>query len=443
LLERWNEGLSEPLAATIEFARRDIPHYRATIPEFRAGSVLDSLLQLPVLTKRGAIREKHRLRLTDEPGRIGRFSTGTTRRGHEYLDVQRIPAEAFAVKVFSISGGDWNLARDPALWNPSAIEQLTREYGRGERAESSFSVLHVENLHYESWPVNEQPGVTPVAWSHHPNCIQSIVQHLSQPAHKILRIESGTLVKMTMLVRARGFDFESTAIDTIGVYGWLSPRWRRWLEEIWGARIIEVFSMSELRSVARECKSGGHFHFDELPIVTEVLDPISGLHTFEGQGELVVTTLFPFAQQQPLLRYATGDLVEIIPCTLDPRLGFRWSGRLMHAAPRTEMTYAGERRFMDLLDELPDVERSPDDFETLGLIPKGTVGWPCFWLERSTTDLALHAVLRYQPEFFTARANEIERALDLPIVWHGPGDHEALRSWMSFAEPLYPFTTLL
>jgi hypothetical protein len=31
----------------------------------------------------------------------------------------------------------------------------------------------------------------------------------------------------------------------------------------------------------------------------------------------------------------------------------------------------------------------------------------------------------------------------LPIVWHGPGDHEGLRTWMSFARPLYPFTTLL
>jgi len=68
-----------------------------------------------------------------------------------------------------------------------------------------------------------------------------------------------------------------------------------------------VYDRACRRSHTR-CETG-LFLFDPACLRRGV-NPINGICvTGNGVGELVITTLYPFAQMQPLIRYATGDLV--------------------------------------------------------------------------------------------------------------------------------------
>jgi hypothetical protein len=423
VLERWNHDLTEPLIETLRFVRAEIPYYRACLAEPSAGDLRALLDSIPILTKRLAMAQKDRLR-RGSTQRLGRFSTGTTSGKTRFLDVVTSEAEWRAIQTFERTGS-FVEARDPSRWS--------------EPVPPTLRVLEVVSPHYEL-PDNAKPmGATRFIWHHHPNAIRSLSHLLT--SYDMLRIEPGHLVKATLLLEQSGFDFASSCVAGAAVHGYLSPRWRRFLEQKWSMKIVEVFSLSEVKSSALECTRGGHFHFSDLPLITEVIDPISGARIDRGQGHLVLTPLHPFVQEQPMLRYATGDLVRVVPCEASQRLGFRWEGRLMHAVSHPE-GYLGERPFMDLLDAIPEVEKTPDDFETLGLLPPGTVGWPAFRLDLERT---LHVTLRMMPAPYEGLAQRLEERIRAAIpevgsiLFYGPGqDAEARWVWDTFARPIDP-----
>jgi phenylacetate-CoA ligase len=101
------------------------------------------------------------------------------------------------------------------------------------------------------------------------------------------------------------------------------PAFLRHLERVTGARAyVASYGSSETGTLAVTCENG-QMHLQTQSYVAELLDEngntaIVGEHG--GRGELVVTTLDLPAR--PLVRYRTGDLVEIDPtrceCGLTP-----------------------------------------------------------------------------------------------------------------------------
>ena len=93
------------------------------------------------------------------------------------------------------------------------------------------------------------------------------------------------------------------------------PSVKKCIEQAWGATCFDHAGATEVGAWAFDCQAqSGAIHLNELEFIFEVIDPNSGEPAVEGaRGELVVTTLS--RPGLPVLRYRTGDLVEI---TTDP-----------------------------------------------------------------------------------------------------------------------------
>lgn len=112
-----------------------------------------------------------------------------------------------------------------------------------------------------------------------------------------------------------GIDLGRSAIRRImvaGEPGASIPSTRARLEALWpGAQVVDHHGMTEVGPVSLECPARrGVLHIMERAFIPEVVDRSSGEPTPPGsQGELVLTNLG--RDGSPLLRYRTGDLVEL------------------------------------------------------------------------------------------------------------------------------------
>lgn len=112
-----------------------------------------------------------------------------------------------------------------------------------------------------------------------------------------------------------GIDLGQSAIRLIlvaGEPGASIPATRARLEALWsGAQVVDHHGMTEVGPVSLECPARrGVLHVMERAFIPEVVDRSSGEPVPPGsQGELVLTNLG--RDGSPLLRYRTGDLVEL------------------------------------------------------------------------------------------------------------------------------------
>jgi phenylacetate-CoA ligase len=94
------------------------------------------------------------------------------------------------------------------------------------------------------------------------------------------------------------------------------PNVKRRIEAAWGARCFDHAGATEVGPWAFDCQAeDGAIHLNELEFLFDVIDPKTGAAVEEGvRGELVITTLERAGM--PVLRYRTGDLVELTtePC---------------------------------------------------------------------------------------------------------------------------------
>lgn len=94
------------------------------------------------------------------------------------------------------------------------------------------------------------------------------------------------------------------------------------------AMCTETFSLSEIFGGATRTITDPVFRLDAF-VIGEVVNEDGMPLPVGGVGELALTELYPFVQQQPLSRYRTGDVVRRLPDVKDndPNLAFDWLGR--------------------------------------------------------------------------------------------------------------------
>jgi phenylacetate-CoA ligase len=96
------------------------------------------------------------------------------------------------------------------------------------------------------------------------------------------------------------------------------PSIKKLIEESWGAKCFDHAGATEVGAFAFQCASQtGAIHINEIEFIAEVIDPLTGAATKDGeQGELVMTNLGRVGS--PVIRYRTGDLVapsrDACPC---------------------------------------------------------------------------------------------------------------------------------
>ncbi len=172
---------------------------------------------------------------------------------------------------------------------------------------------------------------------------------------------------LTEEMAARSLSFQDTRVRTIVCSGGLlTDRIRRLIEQKWGAQALSVYSMTESNATAAECPTfRNRYHFNAA-VYLEVVDPLTQAPVPEGhEGQLLVTTLFPFQQAQPFIRYNSGDVVRNCGAQCDcgaiaPTVEFR--GRREHCLDLTDVIPASAgHRFVasadihNLLEDIPEV----------------------------------------------------------------------------------------
>jgi phenylacetate-CoA ligase len=116
------------------------------------------------------------------------------------------------------------------------------------------------------------------------------------------------------VARGLGIDLRESAVR-IGIYagepGASLPNVKRAIEAAWGAICFDHAGATEAGAWAFDCEAQtGAIHLNEAEFIFEVIDPASGTLIGEGErGELVITNLG--RPGMPVLRYRTGDLVEL------------------------------------------------------------------------------------------------------------------------------------
>jgi phenylacetate-coenzyme A ligase PaaK-like adenylate-forming protein len=227
---------------------------------------------------------------------------------------------------------------------------------------------------------------------------------------------------LTAYLIADGFDLAASSVKTLTLFGGhVTPRRKQLLGTLWAANIRDRYSMTEMLGGAVECGPGGPWVFDPH-VVPEVVHPRTLEPLREGIGVLVMTALYPFTQQMPLVRYFTGDLVEIHGDPSSPAgLSVRYAGRLkrsvIDASGDTVVPLLLSGPLYEILEAYPDLAiapRFPDLGAGRGLELTGDLryavdhqpaeaGAP----ERITVRIGL----RYAPWMFADRVRELVRDL--------------------------------
>jgi hypothetical protein len=369
------------LEATLEQVVRDVPFYRRRFGKRR------ELASLPFLTKAEAIAHQRELISGAPAGFVGTVSSGTHHAEGDLLRVPQSPAER------------------------EAIARLFAQTYRNVKPEGW--VLEVQAAHH-GVSEGSSPGRLLMPWTYTRQALRLFEQLVSkkQPDGRRVTsvvIGSGALMPLTAWFLSRGIEPSKFGLRAIGTTSFrLSPHWKALVSDAWGCVVRDNFSLSELPAPALECDDCGFHHWLPPPMVTEVVDPFTRKPIRSGVGVLVVTTLAPYVTSMPLIRYWTGDLVELGgPRCIAP--GFRPLGRLDQAiATRRDGLLVSPLDVSDFLEGRPEVARHAHPMETLGLIPPGDCGAVKFELTKGPK---VRVELRFDPLVFGDQAHALGAAL--------------------------------
>lgn len=172
---------------------------------------------------------------------------------------------------------------------------------------SAYDQIGVYNLNmarqnlWDNWDylIGQLFAEFPVGWSRH----TITLIHATPPCG---------LVLLTRYMLDRGIRPAETGVRRlVATGGWIGKTTRRWLQDTWAAELATAYSCAELNEPARECRlTPGHYHFP-VPVVPEVVSPVTHETQERGScGRLLLTGTYPFHQACMLIRYAVGDWVR-------------------------------------------------------------------------------------------------------------------------------------
>lgn len=381
--------LGEQLTDTLAFAVEHIPWYRERSAVY-GRPVLDAegLARLPIIDRPTVLADPRAFASSDEwPSRVT-YSSSTT--GGIGQPRWRSDAEQEALDELLGPPTDEDgvtLVIHPFDQGPPATASGARRVYVGMLVPWHFELIH--QILSEGWasPAGRVPITTVDCFS---------------PGLRIL----------TEWFDQRGIDPGSFGVSDLVGYGSLQPAgWRHRLERTWGARYHDLYGLSEVvLSDAAQCPHCGAYHF-ALPIVPEVVDLATRRPVERGTGALVLTELYPYAQLQLLVRYWTDDVVELAkPCPLGG-FGIHVRGRRASSAiiDHTDggALVVGSLQVGAVCADLPDVAVEPISWAPWAV----DVGPPRFSLHNDGDDLVVGVELRYQPELFPERADEVQRRI--------------------------------
>jgi len=225
---------------------------------------------------------------------------------------------------------------------------------------------------------------------------------------------------LTSYLFEQGIDPATLGVKGINVTGAFVPKaMRRFLERAWGATLFDKFTLTEVFGGATRSGLDAPFRLDPF-VFAEVLDSTSLTPIREGVGHLVLTSLYPFVQRQPIIRYETGDLVRVREHTPTGLQAFDFLGKIKNCV---SAEVDGARQWLlcsaDLyqaLAKFPDV-RLYEWFSNVRSAFDCSVGsQPIFVVKKETLPegtvvIEVDVELRYAPHCHPVRVKAIEEEI--------------------------------
>ena len=122
-------------------------------------------------------------------------------------------------------------------------------------------------------------------------------------------------LRLAEVAAAQGIDVSKSSVRAVlvaGEPGGSISSVRARIAATWGARVFDHWGMTEIGPLATECEDDPDcLTVNESACIPEVIDPDTGKPSTTGKGELVITNLGRIGS--PLIRYRTGDLVDVDP----------------------------------------------------------------------------------------------------------------------------------
>jgi hypothetical protein len=378
------------LSQTLQWAAREVPFYARRLKRVRR------LEDVPFLTKDEAVQHQAALLARGAPKAFtGVVSSGTTARARP-LRVPRTEAELEAAEA---------LAQPPK--------------GR--------LVLEVRAVHHGLSHLAPRPDWLRVPWTYSANAFRLVEDLLGRPqpdGRRVtdLLINAGALMPLCVALKQKGVDPRSFGLRAISTTSFrLSPHWKQHVERTWRAPVWDNYSLSEIPTPALECPDCGFNHWLSPPVVAEVVDVRTKQPLRRGVGVLVLTTLYPFVQAMPLLRYWTGDLVELgSRCRSAGAQGIRFRGRLGQSLVSGSDVLVAAQDAIDCLEAEPLVARHLHPVETLGLIPESGCGGVKLELDWVRAQPRVRVELAFDPKAFPQDAEGIGQRLAKHLLQASP-----------------------
>jgi len=386
LLPPGRRTYAEQLEDTLAFAVAEIPWYRERADAYLGPiATLEDLARRPIIDRELVMADQRAFASTDEwPSGIS-YSSSTT--GGIGQPRWRSAAEQQAIVDHIGPPGD----RD-------GVTLVIHPFDQGPPMLPPGAVNRVYVGMFVPWHFDLIHQMLRDGWSSPSGRVPVTAVDCFSPGLRIL----------TEWFEQRDIDPSSFGVQHLLGYGSIQPRpWRRRLEAAWGASYTDMYGLSEVMlSDSAQCPLCQAFHFP-LPIVPEVVDPITRAPIDRGTGVLLFTELHPFAQLQLLMRYWTDDLVELArPCPLGGFGIFLRGRRSMSAVverPEQPPLVIGALQVGELCAELPDVALTP-----IAWAPWAhDVGGPRFSLTTSAAgakEVRVRVELRYDPALHPVRA---------------------------------------
>lgn len=168
----------------------------------------------------------------------------------------------------------------------------------------------------------------------------------------ILFAPTPRMYRMTQELRG-SHDLDKLRIKTLFVTsGYLSEPMRNQLQNIWNCDVHTHYGLTEMGlGVAVECHAHNGYHFNEVDLLLEVVDPETGETINDGEGELVFTTLS--REGTPLIRYRTHDISRLItePCACGAASLLKF-GKVTKRLESVVKLRDGDEIYPSLFDEL-------------------------------------------------------------------------------------------
>ena len=331
---------------TFEWCKAKSPFYQNRFAEISTFSGLADLYRIPVLTRSEVVANHKDICCDPSLPTSVQFTTGTT---GQYLHLYRGQAEqAFIWEFFSAQ----LQASPPPDVKPLCMNLVNVYHGNLINVPSRAFVLPV--------------GVFDRAQATQARSLLERTYDFPGVENRISTL-SGTermVMALTAYLMAEGVDLARSSVKRIVLFGGHVPSSRKkLLSELWQAQITDQYSLTEIFGGAKEYGPDGTWLFDPH-VVPEVVHPVTHKLITEGVGVLVLSELYPFVQQMPMLRYFTGDLVTIVQGADAPGgLQVRYLGRLVRSildtsGPEVKPLLLSGPLYSALID-IPDIAVSP------------------------------------------------------------------------------------